>query len=187
MKTPSDLEGVHYVSNGNLTPDSNATLYIQRSASISPSQGAEGTSVTIQLLGTCWDFNTNIVAIDYDNSFVGYACGFNSQGNITVVIPAAGSPGIHTIDLYPSIYLGPNAPSTIDVYRYPLMTPYDHPELVPSFHFSFLVTANETSTSASSSNDINALHPIQLSLVSFGGGARYLIRNVASAPRRFGS
>ena len=184
MQVPSDLEGIHYISDGNLTLNSNATLYIQRSASISPSEGPIGTVITIHLLGTGWDFNTNIVAIDYDNSFVGYACGFNSQGNITVVIPAAGLPGIHTIDLYPSIYLGPNAPATIDVYRYPLTTPYDHPELVPSFHFSFLITANTTSSVANSSNDIYALLPAVLSQMSIGGGALFLVTDVVWTSRK---
>jgi hypothetical protein len=27
------------------------------------------------------------------------------------------------------------------VYRLPLLTPQDHPELMPSFHFTFLVTS----------------------------------------------
>ncbi len=151
MNVPSDLEGEHFISVENLTQKSNGTLYIERSATITPSEGPQGTNITIQLLGTGWDFNTNIVTIDYDNAFVGYACGFNSQGNITVTIPAAGAPGLHSIDLYPSIYLGPAPPSSISVYRYPIVTPYDQPEKVPSFHFSFLITSgNSTSQTASS-------------------------------------
>lgn len=150
MTVPSDLEGLHFISVANLTLDSNASLYIERSATVTPSEGQQGTSITIQLLGTGWDYNTNIVAIDYDNAFVGYACGFNSQGNITVTIPAAGSPGVHSIDLYPSIYLGPAPPSSITVYRYPLVTPYDQPEKVPSFHFSFLITSANSTTESSS-------------------------------------
>jgi hypothetical protein len=171
MQVPSDLEGDHFISVANLTRNSNATLYIQRSATISPSEGLVGTNITIQLLGTGWDFNNNIVVIDYDNSYVGYACGFNSQGNITVTIPAAGSPGLHSIDLYPSIYLGPPEPSQIMIYRYPLMTPFDHPEKIPSFHFSFLITSENTTTK--SSNFSNML-PGVLSLASMGAASFYV-------------
>ena len=99
MQVPSDLEGDHFISVANLTRNSNATLYIQRDATVTPSEGPVGTEITIQLLGTGWDFNTNIVVIDYDNSYVGFACGFASQGNITVTIPAVGAPGLHSIDL----------------------------------------------------------------------------------------
>jgi hypothetical protein len=162
MRVPSDLEGDHFISVDNLTQNSNATLYIQRDATITPNEGPAGTEITIQLLGTGWDFNTNIVVIDYDNSYVGFACGFNSQGNITVTIPAVGAPGLHTIDLYPSIYLGPPEPSEPMVYRYPIMTPYDQPERVPSFHFSFLITSGNVTTQPTSSSS-----------VSIGGLARF--------------
>jgi len=185
MKVPSDLEGNHFISVANLTQNSNATLYIERNATIMPDKGPQGTQIKIQLLGTGWDFNTNIVVIDYDNAFVGYACGFNSQGNITVVIPAAGSPGVHTIDLYPSIYLGPAPPSTIPVYRYPLLTPDDHPEKVPSFHFSFLITSqNGTIQSVSTTNGsgassvIDFLFPAVLSLLSIGIGVSSVLPRV---------
>ncbi|MGA2874774.1 MAG: hypothetical protein ABSE82_04450 [Nitrososphaerales archaeon] len=170
MQVPSDLEGDHFISVSNLTRNSNATLYIQRDATVTPNEGPVGTEITIQLLGTGWDFNTNIVVIDYDNSYVGFACGFASQGNITVTIPAVGAPGLHTIDLYPSIYLGPPEPSQIMIYRYPILTPYDHPEKVPSFHFSFLITGNATSTSSGAESFI----PSIFSLSGMGMGSMYL-------------
>ena len=171
MQVPSDLEGDHFISVDNLTLNSNATLYIERNATVFPREGPVGTNITIQLLGTGWDFNNNIVVIDYDNSYVGYACGFNSQGNITVTIPAAGAPGLHSIDLYPSIYLGPPQPSQNMIYRYPIMTPYDHPEKVPSFHFSFLVTSsNATSTGSNFSNEL----PLVISLASASLGGLYV-------------
>jgi hypothetical protein len=184
MQVPSDLEGDHFISVGNLTLNSNATLYIQRDAMITPDEGPVGTEITIQLLGTGWDFNTNIVVIDYDNSYVGFACGFNSQGNITVTIPAVGAPGLHTIDLYPSIYLGPPEPSQIMVYRYPIMTPYDQPEKVPSFHFSFLITSENSTTTTSSS--ISSIVPAVLGFASLSLGSLYLISQLhVVMPRRF--
>ena len=140
--------------------------------------------IVIQLLGTGWDYNTNIVAIDYDNAYVGYACGFSSQGNITVVLTAAGSPGIHTVDLYPSIWLGPPAPSTNAEYRYPLLTPSDHPEKVPSFHFSFLITSgNETTSNSNTIGGLGILAPAVLSFLSIGLASLFLISRVPQVIR----
>ncbi len=144
MNVPPDLGGLHFISAGNHTRHSNATLFLQRSATISATEGPQGTSVVIKLQGVGWDYNTNIVAIDYDNSYIGYACGFSSGGNVTVTITATGSPGLHTIDIYPSIWWGSSVPAAqlTAEYRYPLLTPQDHPELMPSFHFTFLVTSS---------------------------------------------
>ncbi len=143
MKVHSDLGGVHYIAAGNLTERSNGTLFIQRSARLSTTQGPVGTQIQIVMQGVGWDFNTNIAAFDYDNSFVGYGCGFNSGGNVTFTIPATGAPGIHNIDIYPSVWWGPVnfANQAPVVYRLALLTPNDHPELMPSFHFTFLVVS----------------------------------------------
>ena len=150
MKVPSDLGGLHFIAAGNLTENSNGTLFIQRSATVSTTEGPQGTQIQVIMHGVGWDFNTNIVAVDYDNSYIGYACGFNSGGNVTVNIVASGAPGIHTIDLYPSIWWGPStfASQQIVEYRYPLLTPNDHPELMPSFHFTFLMTPAGNATQA---------------------------------------
>ena len=143
MKVPPDLGGIHYIAIGNLTQHSNGTLFIQRSATLSTTQGPRGTVIQVVMHGVGWDFNTNIVAVDYDNSYIGYACGFNSGGNVTVSIVASGAPGIHTIDVYPSVWWGPSnfASQGVVEYRYPILTPQDHPELMPSFHFTFLMTS----------------------------------------------
>ena len=42
----------------------------------------------------------------YDNAYIGYACAFNSQGDVTIHMEATGAPGWHFIDLYPGIYKG---------------------------------------------------------------------------------
>jgi len=149
-KAPPTLGGIHYIAAGNLTEHSNGTLFIQRTAFISATSGPAGTQIVIQMYGVGWDYNTNIVALDYDNNYLGYACGFNSQGNVTMYITATGAPGIHDIDLYPSIWFGPISSSNYQSlpsggqqvnYAQPLMTPFDHPELMPSFHFTFLITS----------------------------------------------
>jgi hypothetical protein len=143
MKVRPDLGGVHYIAAGNLTENSNGTLFIERTARLSATQGPEGTQFLIILQGVGWDFNTNIATWDYDNSYVGYGCGFSSGGNVTFTVQATGAPGIHTIDIYPSVWWGPeNFANQLAVeYRYPLLTPQDHPELIPSFHFTFLITS----------------------------------------------
>jgi hypothetical protein len=141
MKVPYDLEGAHFVSVANLTRNSNATFYVERSASISSSSGPEGSTIVIKMTGVGWSYITNIAVLDWDNGYVGYGCGFNSQGNVTMTLRAAGAPGVHTIDLYPSIWLGPQSPATPAIFRYPIMTPYDHPGPSPSFHFSYVITS----------------------------------------------
>jgi len=150
MPAPATLGGLHYISAGNLTRNSNGTLFIQRTASINATEGPEGTTVAVNLEGVGWTFNTNIAAIDYDNAYIGYGCGFYSQGNVTFYLTMTGAPGIHTIDVYPSVWWGPsNQAGQIDVtYREPLLTPQDHPSLIPSFHFTFLITANGTKAQA---------------------------------------
>ncbi|MDA4115440.1 MAG: hypothetical protein OK442_02660 [Thaumarchaeota archaeon] len=149
-KAPLTLGGIHYIAAGNLTEHSNGTLFIQRTATISATSGPAGTRIVIQMYGVGWDYNTNIVALDYDNNYLGYACGFNSQGNVTMIITATGAPGIHDIDVYPSIWWGPVTSSNYQTlpgngqlvnYAQPMMTPLDHPESMPSFHFTFLVTS----------------------------------------------
>ena len=102
----------------------------------------------ITMTGLGWTYQDNIAAVDYDNSFMGYVCGFNTNGNITLHLPVTGAPGFHSIDLYPSNYLGPSAPnsSSIAIYRYPILTPNDGPAQVPEFHFSFLITGTSTTS-----------------------------------------
>lgn len=146
MLVPPDLGGIHYISASNLTGGSNGTLFIQRTAAISATEGPAGSVVAVTMTGVGWTFDTNIAALDYDNSYLGYGCGFNSGGNVTFYVVATGAPGVHTIDVYPSMWWGPSAPNDqlAVEYRYPLLTPQDHPELMPSFHFTFLITASGT-------------------------------------------
>ncbi len=108
---------------------------------ISPSSGPAGTTITVHLKGVGWTQTANIYTLVYDNAYVGYACGFNSQGDVTVYLPATGEPGWHYIDLYPAIYAGTDMSQTND-FRIPQLTALeDHPgEHLPVFHFAFQVT-----------------------------------------------
>lgn len=184
MSAPPSLGGIHYIAAGNLTQHSNGTLFIQRTASINATEGPAGTTVAVVLRGVGWDFNTNTVTLDYDNSYIGYGCGFNSGGNVTFYLTVTGTPGVHTIDLYPTVWWGPSnqGNQTAVEYRYPLLTPQDHPELIPSFHFTFLITAGGkagNATTLSATNSIGAGNlPVMLSLVSIVSSGLFLAMQI---------
>ena len=140
---PDDLGGLHGLAlrNGNNLL-ARAFFVIETSiVSITPKSGPAGTPVTIHLKGVGWTEYDNIYVATYDNAYMGYACGFNSQGDVVINFTAAGEPGEHLIDLYPGIYQGPaNEPQQL--YRLPQLTyADDHPgNKIPALRFAFEVT-----------------------------------------------
>ena len=108
---------------------------------MTPMSGPAGTPVTIHLKGVGWTEYDNIYVATYDNAYMGYACGFNSQGDVVINFTAAGEPGSHLIDLYPGIYQGP-ATESQQLYRQPQLTyADDHPgNIIPALRFTFEVT-----------------------------------------------
>jgi hypothetical protein len=64
----------------------------------------EGQKFTVHLKGLGWTQLDNTIAVDYDNSYVGYGCGFNSNGDTVMNLVATGAPGTHLIDMYPLLY-----------------------------------------------------------------------------------
>jgi len=139
---PDDLGGMHTLSirSGEKTL-ARAFFAIETSVvSISPTSGPAGTPVTIHLKGVGWTDVDNIYIATYDNAYMGYACGFNSQGDVTINFTAAGSPGVHLIDFYPGIYQGPATDQQL--YRLPQLTyADDHPgNKIPALRFAFEVT-----------------------------------------------
>lgn len=79
--------------------------YVKRSiAGISTLKMKAGTHFTVHLKGVGWTQLDNTVAVDYDNSYVGYGCGFNSNGDVVMNLIATGGPGTHLIDMYPLLY-----------------------------------------------------------------------------------
>ncbi len=107
---------------------------------IQPASGPPGTDFTVHLKGGGWTETANIYLLDYDNAYLGYACAFNSQGDVTIHLPAAGEPGWHFIDMYPGIYKGEDDKG-VDNFKIPQLTYQDHPgEKLPAFHVAFLVT-----------------------------------------------
>lgn len=141
LKTPDDLGGNHtvYVKDG--AKKVSGSVWIQATAlPLKIGEGPAGTPFTIHLKGVGWTETANIFTIDYDNAYVGYSCGFNSQGDVVVHMTASGAPGWHYIDLRPAIYKGKeNGPRN---FRLPQLTyKADHPgEDLPRFRYAFKVT-----------------------------------------------
>jgi hypothetical protein len=158
FQIPYDVGGVHEIrAKGTSGTSANSTFYIARSVEVSPTSGPPGTKITIHIYGVGWKSWENIVALTYDNAYTGYACALGSQpGNITIFLTAIGSPGLHTIDLYPSIFRGPptinyrsQGGTEPDVYRFPLLTPNELPDPIPIFHFEFIITGQSGAATSS--------------------------------------
>lgn len=143
LDVPADLGGPHQIGavvNG--TSVAQTALTITPSAvSISPPSGPVGTEIVIHLKGVGWTETANIYNLNYDNGYLGYACGFNSQGDVLIRLPATGDPGWHYIDLYPGIYKGKDV-AGVQNFRIPQLTyEADHPgEKLPALRFAFEVT-----------------------------------------------
>jgi hypothetical protein len=105
---PDDLGGWHEVQvtqNGQVVAQT--PYLVDRSlASVSPTAAHAGDTVMVHLKGFGWTELDNGAAVTYDNQSVGYVCGFNSSGDVTLQMTAAGAPGTHLIDLYPMVYQG---------------------------------------------------------------------------------
>ncbi len=79
--------------------------FVKRSvAGISALKLKAGQPFTIHLKGVGWTQLDNTIAVDYDNSYIGYGCGFNSNGDVVLNLVATGTPGTHLIDMYPLLY-----------------------------------------------------------------------------------
>jgi len=139
---PDDLGGMHSVSirSGDKTLARTFFALETSVVSISPTSGPAGTPVTIHLKGVGWTDVDNIYVATYDNAYMGYACGFNSQGDVIINFTAAGSVGTHLIDFYPGIYQGSDKDQQL--YRLPQLTyADDHPgNKIPALRFAFDVT-----------------------------------------------
>ncbi len=109
IRVPDGLGGWHAVQliqNGQVKAQ--LPFFVKRSfASAQPVSDLtlrQGQHFTIHLKGLGWTQLDNTIAVDYDNAYIGYACGFNSQGDTVVNLTATGAPGTHLIDMYPLLY-----------------------------------------------------------------------------------
>lgn len=138
---PDDLGGAHEIWLQDGATKKSGTAWIATIASpLDVGRGPAGTKFSIRLKGVGWTETANIYAIVYDNNYIGYACGFNSQGDVEIILYATGNPGWHFVDLYPAIYKGRE--SRPINFRLPQLTyADDHPgEDLPRFRFAFEVT-----------------------------------------------
>jgi len=121
---------------------------------VSPRSGPAGTPVTIHLKGVGWTEYDNIYVATYDNAYMGYACGFNSHGDVVINFTATGEPGAHLIDLYPGIYQGPPTEPQ-QLYRLPQLTyADDHPgNKIPAIRVTFDITPSPTGRAPTSTRN----------------------------------
>jgi len=112
FKVPDDLGGWHViklVSGQSVLTE--VPYFVERSVQdVTPQKVKAGEQFTVHLTGVGWTELDNGTAITYDNAYIGFACGFNSNGDAAINLVATGQPGIHLIDLYPMIYQGHGAP-----------------------------------------------------------------------------
>jgi hypothetical protein len=146
FKVPDDLGGVHnlWVDMGGGLKKT-GTYWIKATAlPMDVTRGPVNTTFRIHLKGVGWSETANIYHVVYDNDYIGYACAFNSQGDVELIMKATGEPGWHFIDLYPGIYKGDE--TRPNNFRIPQLTyAADHPgEDLPAFHFAFEVTADDS-------------------------------------------
>jgi hypothetical protein len=151
LATPDDLGGPHRVIARTATGAEAAAAYtlVPSVAEISPRIVAPGGAYTVHVKGVGWSETANTYTMVLDNGDIGYACGFNSQGDVTIHLRAPGRTGVHYVDLYPTIYTGqitgpgsPPAGASVNgiYFLLPMLNVIDHPgERLPAFHLAFEV------------------------------------------------
>jgi hypothetical protein len=78
--------------------------FVKRNFIKAPKVVKAGQPFIVELKGVGWTQLDNTTAVTYDNAYIGYACGFNSNGYVRIQLFATGKPGVHLIDLYPLLY-----------------------------------------------------------------------------------
>jgi hypothetical protein len=138
---PDDLGGQHRIE---VVADGRALastgLVIEPSViAVTPTRVRAGETVHLHLKGVGWTTYDNTYAVTYDNAYIGYVCGFSTNGDVEFTITATGMPGTHLIDLYPTIYKGEDQQPRI--YSVPQLTyATDHPQrITPAIRLSIEV------------------------------------------------
>ncbi|MFB6165333.1 MAG: hypothetical protein ABEJ31_09265 [Haloarculaceae archaeon] len=109
---------------------------------LSQEQGPVGTEFDVKVSGIGWTEYGNTYGLTYDNKYLGYGCGMDESGGvIEFTLRAAGEPGPHFVDLYPSLYRADDNPPDMYGGKAQLSFRDDHPgHPTPSLHFTFQVT-----------------------------------------------
>jgi hypothetical protein len=144
FNVPDDLGGTHTITAKLGDKEvAKTTLYILAQAfPLDVTKGPAGTKTTLHIKGAGWTETEQIYHVVVDNAYSGYACAFNSKGDLTIYLTMSGAPGWHYIDMYPGIYQGPLDAKPAD-YKIPQLTALnDHPgEKLPIFRWAFFITA----------------------------------------------
>jgi len=139
---PDDLGGRHMIQ---VVQDARvvaSALFVTTPSfvAVTPTRVKEGEQFSVEIKGVGWTEIDNAVAVTYDNAYMGYACGFNSRGDVTIYFRATGRPGVHLIDLYPMMFQGGGEPPW--TYQVPqLTTMEDGPGLGLGFGLPIFRTA----------------------------------------------
>ena len=142
FSVPDDLGGEHTITAkiGDVVAAKTKLYILANAFPLSVDRGPSGTQTTVHLKGVGWTETEQIYHVVYDNAFTGYACAFQSAGDLTIFLTVAGDPGWHFIDMYPGIYQGSETrPAN---YKMPQLTALDdHPgEKLPIFRWAFFIT-----------------------------------------------
>jgi hypothetical protein len=152
LATPDDLGGEHTLYARADAGEATFVYTITPSVRLAtPAVVEPGGDVTVVLKGVGWTETANIYTLLLNNGYLGYGCGFNSQGDVTIHLKAPGQEGVHFLSFYPSIYqgevTGPGAPASSDAnatyLQVPMLHAADHPgEELPAMHLAFEVRRN---------------------------------------------
>ncbi|MEF8851013.1 MAG: hypothetical protein V5A28_01155 [Haloarculaceae archaeon] len=108
-----------------------------------PRRGPVGTTIEVELSGIGWTIYENAPFFVYDNKPLGYVCGTagdDKQGTVKAELKAAGEPGWHFIDVYPSLFDMKEDKPEYDT-RPHLSYLDNHPvRPLPALHLAFEVT-----------------------------------------------
>lgn len=127
FKVPDDLGGSHRVEVCWGADVLAATAFVILPSVVSFTRTVRaGDQIAVHLKGGGWTTYDNTYAVTYDNSYVGYACGLSTGGDMQFHFTATGAPGTHILDLYPTVYKGKDEMPRI--YSLPQLTyTTDHP------------------------------------------------------------
>jgi hypothetical protein len=108
-----------------------------------PGRGPVGTDIEIELSGIGWTAYENAPYFVYDNKPLGYVSGTagdETDGTVRAELKAAGEPGWHFIDVYPSLFDMQEEKPEFTVKPH-LSYVDNHPiRPIPALHFAFEVT-----------------------------------------------
>jgi hypothetical protein len=133
------------LSQGVATYDSSAAAFAVGDSGTGTYTFKQGQEFTISIKGVGWTQLDNTLSVDYDNSYIGYGCGFNSNGYMVIQLYATGGPGTHIIDIHPMLYTSQPAFANTPYGLAPVLSSAnDYPGLalgyqVPSFHFAIRI------------------------------------------------